>query len=39
MIDNIYGIIIFKTDKGLYLNTKTEHLNYLMIKNIVIKQY
>ena len=30
---------IFKTDKGIYLSTKTEHLNYLMSKNIEIKQF
>lgn len=30
---------IFKTDKNEYLSTKTEHLNYLMSKNIEIKQY
>lgn len=30
---------IFKTDKGEFLNTKTEHLNYLMSKGIEIKQY
>lgn len=30
---------IFKNDKGEFLNTKTEHLNYLMSKNIEIKQF
>lgn len=34
-----YNLRIFKTDKGLHLNTKTEHLNYLMSKSIVIEQY
>lgn len=34
-----YNLKIFKTDKGEYLNTKTEHLNYLMSKNIEINKY
>lgn len=29
----------FKTDKGIVLNTKTEHLNYLMTKGINIKNF